>query len=759
MRLRPFDSPKQRMQGMQSVTPIRVEQHGTTPKSSQLLEGLRVVELGDRIGVGACGQLLAHLGATVIFVEPKAMRTSAKWRQRATMAAGKLSLVADERDAAPVLDVAIRSADVVLLSTDLSSRDMAVWEGDRSSSQIVCDITAFGHRGPLAGHGYSEALVQAVAGIAETTGNRNGLPTVSGAPFLEMESAVYATAAILAALQARRQGGAGQRIEIAIYDVAINALLTFIPLEVIGSSGTRNGNRHPTLAPWNSYRAKDGWVLICGPTNDLWRRLCVAMGNEELSRDVRFATPTARFENVEELDTIISAWVAAQSASQCIETVSANGIPVSSIVGTQELAAEPNLRHRSMVRELNDPLTKAPVLVSGSPFRVVGESATGGIAIPAPDQDRAVIERQGATGATARKVAGDVASDKRALAGVRVVEIGMNTVAPLATRHLAALGADVIKVEPPSGDTNRVNTPIRENGEGYHFAMSNTDKRGLVLDLKQPGDRDTLWRLLETADIVIENLRPNAVARLGLGSEDVRRRLPHLIYCSVNGFGYDTVYPGRPALDTVIQAMSGAMGVTLVDGVPTKAGISISDQLGGQFGLVSVLAALHYRARTGYGVSFDLAMQDGTAWATQMTWNGSAAPPFDVCRARDGYVVIEGEDALARGCALASDHGLTRNALSDLINRDCPGSAAPVLTVAEVMAHPQTQIRRLLKDVPSADGSTWFVIDSPLKLRSMPAETRSAMPRLGFLDPALAAELGLDVQASPVVRSALEASA
>ena len=250
------------------------------------------------------------------------------------------------------------------------------------------------------------------------------------------------------------------------------------------------------------------------------------------------------------------------------------------------------------------------------------------------------------------------------------------------------------------------------------FAISNTDKRGLVLDLRNDEDRRTLWRLLAGADVLIENLKPGSLDRLGVGAEAVRRDFPTLIYCSVNGFGHESAYPGRPALDTVVQAMSGVMGTTVVDGVPTKSGISVADQLGGQFGLLAVLAALEFRARTGRGLTLDLAMQDAAAWSTHLLWNDSPDLPGTarITEVTDGHVAFDTE----------------------------PGKAAvPVLTLDEVIAHPQTAARGLLLDVPTADGDRWTVLGSPLRLLSTPARVSSAMPRLGVTDPALAKELGL----------------
>jgi crotonobetainyl-CoA:carnitine CoA-transferase CaiB-like acyl-CoA transferase len=706
-----------------------------------LLENLLVVEFGARISAGAAGGLLAGMGAEVVLVEPAAPGVDHKWAQRAAMAVGKRSVITGDAALAKL----VGAADIVLLSSDISADDLGTWNGELPAGQIVCDFTAFGHSGPLAGQGVSEALVQAIAGIADTTGRRDGPPTIGGAPFLDMETAAYGVAAILAALRARRRYRFGQRIDMALYDVAINALLTFLPLRFVGRAATRNGNRHPTLAPWNAYRARDGFVLICAPTNEQWRKLCVAMGRNDLAADAHFATPTARLKHIEPIDAAIEAWTAGLSVQECVEIVSVQAIPCSPIVALGDLAAEPNLRHRQMVCDRVDPVSGNVVRVPGSPVRIkgAGPASIGDIAARGADSDQLdhFYQNKSSAGVKTR-------NPGAALAGLRVIEVGMNTVAPLACRQLGALGADVIKVEPPIGDANRINAPLRGDGESFVFALSNTDKRGIVLDLRQPPDRETLLALLSSADVMMENLKPGSLDRLGFSSADMLKRFPRLIYCSVNGFGYDSVYPGRPALDTVIQGMSGAMDATRVEGVPTKAGISISDQLGGQFGLLSILAALEWRERSGRGLALDLAMQDCTAWATQTLWNDAAptGPRARIIAAGDGYVAVEGDADVPSAAVSTRAELVARLAAWD----GC--RAAPVLSVAEVLDHPQTAARKLLVDVPTSDGSSWRVLASPLRLLETPPVVRSAMPRLGYLDAALVREFDLQPAqiASPV---------
>lgn len=718
------------------------------PSSDTLLAPMLVVELGHRVGVGACGGLLAQLGATVVAVEPEIAPSGGKWRNRAAMLAGKESIVLRQDsagDAALQRDLLAR-ADVVLLSTDDGASDAGRWDAARPSTQIVCDFTAFGHEGPLAGRGGSEAIVAALAGVVDTTGPGDGPPTVIGAPVLEMSAAVFAASAIIAAARVRRRHGIGQRIDIAVFDTAVNELANFLPLHFERQPATRSGNRHPLHVPWGSYRARDGHVLICSVTAEQFARICKAVGVPALATDERFATSAGRLRHFREIDGHIDAWTRERTVAACEAALAPLGVACGPIVTVDQLQHEPNLIHRNAVLMLHDPETGRIVPVPASPLQGAPIGGRAPTWIPARDAGRvrvaALIGAHRPPGALSW-VRGDAPSDVRPLAGVRVVEIGQYTVAPLASRHLGALGADAIKIEPPTGDAIRNAAPLRPDGLAHIFAISNTDKRGLVLDLRDEAHREMLHRLLDQSDILVENLRPGALGKLGFGSQALRGRHPQLIYCSINGFGNDSAYPGRPALDTVIQAMSGLMSLTEVAGAPMKAGISASDMLGGEFGLLATLAALDYRERTGIAVHFDLSMQDSSIWMTQIAWPGSLpAQPVTIRESADGYVAAVA--SAERVAQIIGAHAWTGDRASLHAALAAAGiDSAPVLTVGEVAASAQVDSRGLLLQRPAADGDTWTVLGSPLRLCATPAVVRKAMPRLGAEDAIIIGEFAL----------------
>ena len=202
-------------------------------------------------------------------------------------------------------------------------------------------------------------------------------------------------------------------------------------------------------------------------------------------------------------------------------------------------------------------------------------------------------------------VPGTAVSDREntgALAGVRIVDVSRVLAGPLCTQILADHGADVIKVEPPKGDETRtLGPPFDDNGDAAYFAAVNRGKRALSLDLSKGEGRAVLEKLLENADVFVENFLPGTLERWGLGYETaLSKRFPRLIYCTITGFGADGPLGGLPGYDAVLQAMCGVMSVngSKVSG-PTRMGVPIVDYVTGYSALTGILMALYVRERTG----------------------------------------------------------------------------------------------------------------------------------------------------------------
>ena len=197
------------------------------------------------------------------------------------------------------------------------------------------------------------------------------------------------------------------------------------------------------------------------------------------------------------------------------------------------------------------------------------------------------------------------------LAGVRVLDLTQFLAGPYATQILGDLGAEVVKVEAPSGDWSRALPPHFVGPDSAYYLSVNRNKRSVAADMKTPGGLALVERLIAASDVVIENFRPGVLARLGLSCEKLAAERPELIWCSISGFGQDGPDRDRPAYDMVVQALSGGMSMTGEPGRPAvRAGIPIGDLCAGMYAVIGVLAALEERRRTGHGRTVDVAMLD-----------------------------------------------------------------------------------------------------------------------------------------------------
>src|SRR5262252_3909652 len=193
-----------------------------------------------------------------------------------------------------------------------------------------------------------------------------------------------------------------------------------------------------------------------------------------------------------------------------------------------------------------------------------------------------------------------------ALADLVVLDLSHALAGPFASTMLGDYGAEIIKIEPLEGEIARAWGPPFYGGESAYFVNLNRNKKSVALDLKQPEGRAIFFRLLERADVVLENLRVGTVARLGIDYARASERHPRIVYCSVSGFGQDGPYRDRAALDLVVQAESGMISITgEPGGRGVRAGVSIADITAGMYAAFGILTALHARSRTGRGQFID----------------------------------------------------------------------------------------------------------------------------------------------------------
>ncbi|WP_411144594.1 CaiB/BaiF CoA transferase family protein [Streptomyces sp. x-80] len=375
------------------------------------------------------------------------------------------------------------------------------------------------------------------------------------------------------------------------------------------------------------------------------------------------------------------------------------------------------------------------------------------------------------------------------LNGVRVVELASVIMAPYAAQQLGDLGADVIKVEPPTGDMTRHYPPTRSPGMGAAALNLNRNKRSVVIDLKAPGGRDALLALLATADVFITNIRPQALQRLGLGHEDVAAVNSGLVHLNAHGFRSDSELGGHAAYDDIVQAASGLVWLNeQVSGVPYFVPTVVADKICGLVIVQSVLAALHHRDRTGQGQHVEVPMAD-TMLAFNLVEHLAAAtldPPQGpmgysralssrrkAARTADGWMCIlpyndrnwrdfftfVGRPELADDPRFGSLADRARNAdeLYALMEEFSPRHtsaawqefcdsagipAAPVLSLDEAAASDYATEGGLLRTAEHPTEGTYRLIGHPVRFLATPAGLHRHCPRIGEHTEEVFAEIG-----------------
>lgn len=247
-------------------------------------------------------------------------------------------------------------------------------------------------------------------------------------------------------------------------------------------------------------------------------------------------------------------------------------------------------------------------------------------------------------------------NQKGALSGIKVIDLGRMVAAPYCAMMLANMGAEVIKIEDPDGgDMSRVNLP-KQNGVSTYYIAYNCSKLGLSLNLKTPEGKEILCKLIQEADVLIENFRPGVMGRLGFDYQTVSKINPRIVYASISGYGQTGELGGRAAFDPIAQAMSGMVSITGTDTEnAVRCGASIADVLAGQNAAFAILAALFYRNSSGRGQHIDIALADScisamasvnqiyltTGKIPSPLGNGfEASAPGNAYRTKDGRVML-----------------------------------------------------------------------------------------------------------------------
>jgi len=704
-----------------------------TVTSMPFIKDWLVVELGSRISVGACGNMLAQLGATVVVVEGAITdeEIDTKYTHRKIFLAGKKSFKFNQDFDGDVVYLSnlIRTADVLIYSSDIDSKFYDLCCSFELNNAVKCDITAFGSEGPLANQPYSEQAIQALSGILDTTGSLNGDPILINYPLIEFSSGIYAASAILSAKRLFRQTKIPQFVEIALYDVAFLSTASFLPTYFTGGNPKRIGNRHPSMAPWNLYQTNDGWILLCAGSNDEWSRICSEFSSSELISDKRFLTPSDRVNNIKLIDEIVGGWTRVISTKKALERFSNASVSCGPVYSLEDLFNDESLAAYDFFRILIDPETGFDTLVPGTLFHGSICQGIPANAIPRIDEDRQFVkELEVRNTSNVENIEG---SSYKPLGDIFVVEIGNYTTAPLIGRQLGALGAYVVKVEPPKGDLCRPLPPHRD-GQGYFFTLGNSDKSTIVADLTTDSGKLIFSSLIKKADILVENLKSGSLSKLGFDNQALSELNPKLVHCSITGYGARSKLANIAAMDTTIQGMSGMMFLTSSeDKIPYKAGVSAADLAGGQLGLVSVLGALEHREIFGVGQHIDLSMQMAGAWLTQTAWNDYIpSGGYKVVAGCDGFLLCKRADSVGSESVFNESYKHPVAVLLKMFSK-LNIKSFEIYSMRQMAESEQTLSRKLIKNCKNLKGTEWPLLACPIKFSSISIEVERAIGDIG----------------------------
>ena len=579
------------------------------------LNGIKVLDFGQFVAGPLTGMLLADQGADVVKVDPP---DGPRWDTpaNATWNRGKRSIALDLKDPADVerAQALIASADVLVENFRPGVMDRLGLGAKASTTSnprlVYCSIPGFASDDPRSDVPAWEGVVAAAAssyrGPLRT--EFSGKPIYTAIPIASSYAAFQSVVSIAMALCVRERDGVGQRIEVPMFDAMFAA---------IGGQHIHNPyTPQPALGrSWaGQFECKDGRWVMFGSGNTNFREFVKAAGItswdgegltdwERLAHDPELAAEQGR-RIVELFKT--------RTAQQWEDDIAAAGSECAVCRTSAEWLEHPQARESKAIIEVHDPKLGKMLQpginprLSGSPGAVRGPA-------PALDEHRAEILSDTNGRSSPPPVEEVEATLRSALDGVRVLDLCIILAGPTCGRTLAEFGADVVKIDNP----NRGPIIASHN-------MVNRGKRSILLDLRKEEGRNVFWRLLEDADVVVQNYRKGRIDNLGLSYEEVRKRKPDIIYASMNAYGHLGPWAERPGHEQFAQATTGMQERFGGDGQPQLQPHPINDYGTGLLGAYGVALALLHRKRTGEGQYLD-----GALAYTAMTLQSAIVQDFE----------------------------------------------------------------------------------------------------------------------------------
>ena len=579
---------------------------------------IRVVEFGNNRAAGYGGRLFALNHCEVVRVDrPDDASVTSTYAQAVDtfLHAGKDRVALDWASArgAHELRELAASADIVIADVLPKELDALEWwadEGESKAAQTRVSITPFGLNGPYRHWQGTSAVLLAMGGYTFLMGDPGRTPLTLPGHYPEYQAGQFAYLSALATHMALGRGvDTAAVLDVSILEtVASLSQFTTVMWTYQERVRSRHGNHFENVDPLALYRCKDGWVAF-NIVNHFWEPFTRMLGAPELIDDPRFATNFARVEHRQELNALIEAMLADKTRDDVLELGQREfRVPTGTMMNHDEVLSDPHLLEREFwTRDRQDGTVKMPRLAWSKLSGAANSS-------PSPTSNTTSSPNAGQN----RRDAGATP-----LAGVRIVDFTHVWAGPLATRILADLGADVIKVEPPWSRGPRAPTPgaawiypsddagdAHWNRQGV-FNKLNRNKRGLCVNLKQPGARELLLDLISNSDVVIDNFSARAMQSMGFEWETISALNPRLTRVSMPGFGFSGPYRDFVAYGPSVEPMT---GLTAMMGYgtdePRMSSIALPDAIAGVTAAASVVSALWSRESDGTGSFYEAALHE-----------------------------------------------------------------------------------------------------------------------------------------------------
>ena len=671
------------------------------------LDGITVLELSQTPAGAMAGMFLGDHGARVTRLldsREQALRPGGYrvWDRGKACRSLDLSQAAADPQASGYESL-LRAADIVLEDFPPSSERQELVRSDRLAALnprlIHCSITAYGKRGPLKDEPAIDELVMARMGILETMPGYRPGPVHVVHPLPSVGAALFASIGMAAALLGREKTGRGRTVETSL----MAGCLLYQPKVVAPDLEPRPFQTHPAgSGPFYSvYGCADGnWVQLGCVHLGFIQTATRVLGIADILDEPRYGggqipvSPEADLE----LRARIAEAIVTRPYDHWARRFEESDVPYALARTTEAGLDDPQVQANGMVETLADPEVGplvqmgVPVRLSQTPGRIQGPRAV-------PDAVPSEPPAEATTAAPPPGVTGPEGEFDLPLKGIRVLEITNLIAGPIAGRLFADLGADVIKVEPHAGDISR---PL---GRTYFFNV-NVNKRSLCLNTREPEGRTVVQKVAATSDVLLANLRPGAIERMGLGVDDLRNLNPRLIETHVTGFGAAGPYAHRPGIDPLSQAL---MGLSRAQGGAENppvfpAQLAPTDYTAGAMGTYGTVLALLVRERTGLAQRVDTNLLNGgialtSEWFTRYEGRGARpladkgqyglSPFHRLYESADGWVYVAADtpdDRRALAAALGCEPCPDESADASAAGQGHPSLAPPSDAIARRLA-------------------------------------------------------------------------